>query len=357
MLSLVCASVLFDFITSEQPLSLLLMYQLLFAIAFFASLIDCHPTQHLPRRQTSNSTNSTTETTLTTIPQYVFDYAPLVWLDIVEEYFPSDIGTQVSNTHPDVNYTAITDAPSPLNLEKLSLLNAYGDGGTNVYLTSDFTPYDYPSWFTGVQPDTTGATPDATSATIIIVPKANNTLDAFYFYFYAFNQGNWVLGDPNLEFGDHVGDWEHTMLRFDTTTCTPTAMWFSQHSFGEAFTYSAVEKSPSSPLRPIAYSAKGTHANYAIAGTHDHTVPDVNLPIGPLDDYTSQGTLWDPTLNSYRYMYEVASDTFNSPNNEPTSWLYFTGQWGDDALPDSTPGQVDVFGEQKVWFSSFFMKL
>lgn len=36
-------------------------------------------------------------------------------------------------------------------------------------------------------------------------------------------------------------DWEHNMVRF--ANGTPTAVWYSQHSNGEAFTYDAVQKS------------------------------------------------------------------------------------------------------------------
>lgn len=62
------------------------------------------------------------------------------------------------------------------------------------------------------------------------------------------------------------------MIRFSNGT--PQALWYSQHAGGEAFTYEATEKQGK---RPVAYSAKGTHAVYAIAGSvpptpiHKHT--------------------------------------------------------------------------------------
>jgi hypothetical protein len=54
---------------------------------------------------------------------------------------------------------------------------------------------------------------------------------------------------------------EHNMIRF--LNGIPQALWFSQHASGEAFTYDATEKNGQ---RPVVYSAKGTHAVYAIPG-------------------------------------------------------------------------------------------
>lgn len=72
-----------------------------------------------------------------------------------------------------------------------------------------------------------------------------------------------------------------------------------------------------------------------------------NLPFGPIEDHTSAGTLWDPIQSAYHYIYDVSSNTFTSPNGDPTSWLQFQGQWGDDTLPKSTPGQIELFGQYK----------
>jgi hypothetical protein len=130
------------------------------------------------------------------------------------------------------------------------------------------------------------------------------------------------------------------MVRFSGGT--PQSIWFSQHSSGEAFTYGAVQKSG---VRPIGFSANGSHANYAIAGSIDHSIPGFNRPCGPVEDHTSYGTLWDPTLTTYVYQYNSASNTFTAYNGvDPVNWLYFQGQWGDDQYPSSDPRQVEPFG-------------
>ena len=68
-----------------------------------------------------------------------------------------------------------------------------------------------------------------------------------------------VLG---LRFGNHVGDWEHTMVRF--IDGVPDTVYYSEHSSGAAYKYSAVEKIGD---RPVSYTATGTHANYAVCAS------------------------------------------------------------------------------------------
>ena len=65
-----------------------------------------------------------------------------------------------------------------------------------------------------------------------------------------------VLG---LRYGNHVGDWEHSMVRF--VNGVPDTVFFSAHTGGFAYKYSALEKDGD---RPIGYIATGTHANYAV---------------------------------------------------------------------------------------------
>ena len=143
--------------------------------------------------------------------------------------------------------------------------------------------------------------------------------------------------------GNHVGDWEHTMVRF--TNGVPQSIWYSQHANGQAFTWATVSKVGD---RPIAYSAKGSHANYAMGGTHDHTIPNLNLPGGVLEDYTNKGAMWDPLLSTWYFMFDAGRNAFTAYDDAtPTAWLDFKGRWGDQEYPTSDKRQVKLFGQAK----------
>lgn len=170
---------------------------------------------------------------------------------------PSDIASQVAQTIPKGKGSVIiAKAPSPLSLNNLDQLN--GLGGKEVWLTSREGITANPKWFHGVTPDESRKTNNATTCAIVTVDRGNNLMDAFYFYFFAYNQGNRVVG---LEFGTHIGDWEHNMIRFKDGV--PQAVFFSQHASAQTFTYKAVEKIG---LRPVVYVAKGSHAVYGTTG-------------------------------------------------------------------------------------------
>ncbi|KAJ5780450.1 hypothetical protein N7457_005610 [Penicillium paradoxum] len=249
---------------------------------------------------------------------------------------PSDIQQQLDHTKPNVNWTTLEGVQQPLNLNNLDTLNSLSNA--SVYLTSSegIEASPEPAWFRGIRPDSQGRTVGGTASAIIVIDRDDQTVDAFYFYFYAYNKGGRVLG---LEFGDHIGDWEHNMIRF--VNGTPNAIWYSQHARGQAFTYGAVEKKDK---RPYAYSAQGTHANYAISGKHDHTIPGINLLAGFLMDYTDRGILWDPVLNAYMYTYSITTGAFQSASSQdPVGWLNFNGKWGDD----QPPNEPLIFGQAK----------
>jgi hypothetical protein len=119
--------------------------------------------------------------------------APLVWLYSKEQYLPSDIGAQLVNTTPKQNRNNLTSIPSPLNLDNLDQLNRFGANGTDIYLQSNQDAAKDPKWLYGVLPDADGKAQGVTSNVIITVDKGKGVVDAFYFYFFAFNWGGVTL--------------------------------------------------------------------------------------------------------------------------------------------------------------------
>ena len=109
----------------------------------------------------------------------------MVWLHSQDPYRPGDLQAQLDHTTPQVNWTAIEAAPSPLTLNNLDQLNSMGN--TSVYLTSHegIAATPEPAWFRGITPDSDGQTGNGTGCAIIVVDHGGGEVDAFYFYFYA----------------------------------------------------------------------------------------------------------------------------------------------------------------------------
>lgn len=292
------------------------------------------------------------------VPDFAIQHAPLVYLHSADAYRPSGICNQLANTRPERNFTVVEGGPSPLTLDNLHDLNDFD--GEDVYLTSLDDVESDPAWLLGVAPDSDGKTGDEVTSAIIVNDHGGGLVDVFYMYFYAFNYGGDYFG---LNIGNHVGDWEHNMIRFRDGV--PQAMWYSQHAEGQAFEYKVLEKEGTRvsdtpfandtdrmqayAVQPIAYSAKGTHAVYATAGPHDHTIPNIDLPIGPLLDETDRGVLWDPTLSAYYYHYDAEANHFEAYDaSSPVNWLYFTGHWGDEQYPASDPRQELALGSKRL---------
>jgi len=175
-------------------------------------------------------------------------------------------------------------------------------------------------------------------ATITAVEKEDGVLDAFYSYFYSYNYGPEVGG---VRLGNHVGDWEYNMIRFINEE--PAFIYYSEHSSGAAFNFSAVEKNGG---RPVNYIAVGSHANYATAGEQTYESGD---PSEVPHDYTDDGFYWDITQNYRGYWYNLSTQAFTSSGGagqggvlqagEGEDWLKFAGKWGDQQWDVSRPGQ------------------
>ena len=193
------------------------------------------------------------------IPQYVLDYAPFVHLYSEEQFWPCDIKEHLFHVTPELNYTPIQGLPQ-LDLADLDELNHF-ERGRHVFLTSNDNVESRPDWLGGeinipdkfaddakanhfdipntedkTRKQSHGGHSDA-PAVLLTVDKGDGIVDAFWFFFYSYNLGNLVF---NIRFGNHVGDWEHTLVRFENGR--PKFVFVSEHFFGTAYTYSAVEK-------------------------------------------------------------------------------------------------------------------
>jgi hypothetical protein len=243
------------------------------------------------------------ERELRTIPQYVLDYAPLIHLYSEEQFWPCDVASHLQHTMPFLNYTPLEEEGREDMHYGLAELGRLGRYGRDIYLTSDDNVETRPDWLGGevnipdedddifrrhkqfldrddvwdMPPveDEDNTEDDATEnlaemleeeadkiaaelrkrgmagtpmtaqqggksdapVILISVDKGNGIVDAFWFFFYSYNLGNKVF---NVRFGNHVADWEHTVVRFDHGE--PIEVFFSEHYFGQAYSYAAVEK-------------------------------------------------------------------------------------------------------------------
>ncbi|KFY44878.1 hypothetical protein V494_01262 [Pseudogymnoascus sp. VKM F-4513 (FW-928)] len=325
------------------------------------------------------------------IPSYVMEYAPLVHLAEDEIHWPSLMDEHLLHTKPYVDFTPVPKNEQHPTLSNLGDLNRH-ENGLHLYLQSRDDVLTSPAWMLSAHnmPVPPPASPEGneTDSTepnvegkktkkekkiskiggrspapvvLTVVEKEDNVVLAFWFYFYSYNLGNSVFG---VGFGDHVGDWEHSVMKFRNGV--PETMFISQHTGGRTYTFGAMEKYGK---RPVIYSAKGSHAMYATPGIQAYI-----LPFAILHDTTSHGPLWDPALNVMSYHYTSPDDhsdvgakfvqepsaeasdftpgtltpTLENPN-APTSWFYYGGCWGDKGYPSSDPRQyhAPIIGERK----------
>ncbi|KAH8171306.1 vacuolar protein sorting-associated protein 62 domain-containing protein [Sarocladium implicatum] len=349
------------------------------------------------------------------VPDYVLKHAPLVHLYSGEEFWPSDIKNHVAHMTVYHNNEPLNDTEQGIwDLHNLHHLNKYG---RHNVLRSDDDVESRPSWLhshdnipnpfenddgsdrkppvrqgegrgpKGGEPSTwfdidkdhplhrisdprlhpkaqrlfsRGSKPDKDGysqapAILILVDKGSGIIDAFWFFFYSYNLGQTVLG---VRFGNHVGDWEHCMIRFEHGV--PRGMYLSEHEGGQAYAWEAFEKRGPNASRPVIFSAVGSHAMYALPGEHPYV-----LPFAMLRDVTDRGPLWDPALNNYAYHYDylldqdqqhrVTNDTLpeapasltpaaKNPD-APTSWFHYRGRWGDEVYSLADPRQWRFFGQ------------
>lgn len=159
--------------------------------------------------------------------------------------------------------------------------------------------------------------------------RRRNRVDLQYWIWYPWNGYS-----PTLPAGDlwqvHEGDWEAVSVLLDLDR-KPLVAGYSQHSEGKQRDWAKVTKLG---LRPVAYVALGSHANYFRPGKHrldPRSVPPQLISIieaygvAPVD-HAGEGATVRPRL------VRVTAST--------PGWMAFAGTWGEDGyvhFPDNAP--------------------
>lgn len=273
------------------------------------------------------------------VPQYVTDFAPVVHLWSEERYLPYSIERYVEHfTMRDERGRNLLGGRR-LSIQDLGnyARDKLGTDPENLFLEAVDEFAGDPEWIRGNHnyPDIeTGRIADA-PAVVVCVDKGGGRIDAFWFFFYSYNEGPYVMGGG--PYGNHLGDWEHSLVRFQNGF--PELVWMSAHGGGAAYEYSAMEKLETDPLRPVLFAGRGTHANYATVGQHSH-----DIPYHMLSDFTDRGPLWDPAQNFLAYWWDGESlrygnGTVAGREDAYGPWLLFGGHWGNRKLPPEDPRQ------------------
>lgn len=268
------------------------------------------------------------------IPSYVLEYTPFVHLYSEEKYLPYSVEDYVKHFHLEYSNKTVVYNQTELTLVKLGeIAKQYPVENSEFFLTANEEFDNDPEWITGSKniPSLVDGKLKNAPAVLIVVDKGNGWVDAYWFYFYSFNLGPFVMGTG--PYGNHIGDWEHSLTRFYKGV--PVFVWMSAHGGGGAYLYTALEKSDTNAKRPVIFSARGTHANYAAVGQHFH-----DLPFGMLSDFTDRGSLWDPSLNYLGYTWNGTVVTPATHREAALGdWITFKGHWGNEQLDADDPRQ------------------
>ncbi len=125
-----------------------------------------------------------------------------------------------------------------------------------------------------------------------------------YWFFYVFNFGT---------YNDHEGDWEMIEVILDDDL-EPIMVGYSQHEAGQRAAWSQVEKAGDGP---VAYVAKGSHANY---------FRSFQGKMGPAqDEVAGNGKVLRPA----DYDLVVLGETGAGNRPADQGWIDYSGRWGD----------------------------
>lgn len=135
-------------------------------------------------------------------------------------------------------------------------------------------------------------------------PQKSGLVDIEYWFFYAYNDGFSIF--------NHESDWEHAVVTIDPNAERITKVFLSAHKGGTSLPAGSFE---TDGTHPVAYVAKGTHANYPKPGSYE--IPGTHIA----KDDAKKGPGWKTEGDL------VAVGTRASPKNGQV-FTRFWGKWG-----------------------------
>ena len=198
-------------------------------------------------------------------------YAPKLWWDEKEKYYASSVEFALENLDREL---------SP--------------DGYMLYLKDLNKPNYECEYFYGDKENMKGYA--------FAVEKEYEYLDLCYYFFFPFNKAKSVFGIP---FGNHVGDWEHMIVRlriYNEDGKIYYAPVLAQYSIHSQRIYLPWDEVPEfEDTHPVGYIARGSHGIWPKEGKNVY----VDKVIVKLSDICSKGeawNLWDgDNLETFKY--------------------------------------------------------
>ncbi|KAJ1552876.1 Vacuolar protein sorting-associated protein 62 [Cladochytrium tenue] len=218
--------------------------------------------------------------------------------------------------------STVSGTPSSFSDTNLDFLYQEGVDAGGVYLAVSGEPTATPSLSsTYSYLYSTEAIGVSAPIYAFVAPKSNGVVDIYYWIFAPYNLGKniAILGYV----GDHVGDWEHIMVR--TVNGVAVSVDYLAHSSGTGLGTLSVADSRItwSGTHPVAYTALGSHGMWPQSGSN---VYDTIALVYNLVDDTGDGAEWSTWNNVYVINYLQSGGYTGSQ-----AWLNYDGYFGNPA--------------------------
>ena len=270
-------------------------------------------------------------------------YAPVFYFHPEEIFRPQPVEVIVKQARLrhgrrlwfDANVLLSVNVPDLLGLdsdEGYFLDVWYGDSGSSAYTNYSAHRLYYEAM---LSPDAGG--PPAAVYAHVVRDEVPGIVTIQYWAFYYYN--DW--------FNKHEGDWEMVQVIL-TDEGEPECVVLSQHHGGTRRVWAQAPLEEGT--HPVAYVARGSHANYFVGNEVYPNGKDVGNTRVEIMDRTGSAGRVIPEVILVPGRVDVASDPKDWPGAE---WLPFRGHWGEMAAQSDFGGPLGPADKGEQWESPY----